>query len=386
MRVAMLVRRFDPAGGGTERDFAAAADCLSRAGHEVRIYAARGRATLWHGMPVRRLPVPLFARSLEVLGFGLLAPRFARRDGADLTISFGRTVDSDLIRCEGGAHAAYLEAARQWESAAASAARALSPYHAAQCRMEALGFRSPRLRRVLPISRMVGDDLERRFAIPHSKIEALYNGVDHERFAANSNPRLGEEIRRRFGIDRSSQVALFIGNGFGRKGLGQLIEAWAMPDNKAYLMVAGEDRAASFYQRMARRLRVERRVLFLGKRNDIADLLVATDIVALPSLFEAFGNVVLEGMAAGLPVLTSARCGAAEVLPVQLQPFVVQDPMNPAEIAQRLAALLAAPRELGAIARAAAEQFTWERYGARLVELIDGLTMRRSAPLTETSS
>jgi glycosyltransferase involved in cell wall biosynthesis len=81
---------------------------------------------------------------------------------------------------------------------------------------------------------------------------------------------------------------------------------------------------------------------------------------------------VLEGMAAGRPVLTSARCGAAEVLPPQLQPFVVQDPMNPAEIAQRLAALLAAPRELGAIARAAAEQFTWERYGARLVELIEG--------------
>lgn len=372
MRIAMLVRRFDPEGGGTERDFAAAADCLSRAGHDVRIYAARSRDTWWHGMRVRRLRLPLFSRSLEVLGFGLLVSRFARRDGAELTISFGRTVDSDLIRCEGGAHAAYLEAARQWESGAASAARALSPYHAAQCRIEALGFRSPRLRRVLAISRLVGDDLERRFAIPHSKIEALYNGVDHERFKSASNPRLGEEIRRRFKIDRSSRVVLFIGSGFGRKGLGQLIEALAMADSQVYLMVAGEDRAEGFYQKMARRLHVERRVLFLGKRSDIADLVAAADIVALPSLFEAFGNVVLEGMAAGRPVLTSARCGAAEVLPPQLQPFVVQDPMNPAEIAQRLAALLAAPRELGAIARAAAEQFTWERYGARLVELIEG--------------
>jgi UDP-glucose:(heptosyl)LPS alpha-1,3-glucosyltransferase len=298
MRIAMLVRRFDPEGGGTERDFAAAADCLSRAGHDVRIYAARSRDTWWHGMRVRRLRLPLFSRSLEVLGFGLLVPRFARRDGAELTISFGRTVDSDLIRCEGGAHAAYLEAARQWESGAASAARALSPYHAAQCRIEALGFRSPRLRRVLAISRLVGDDLERRFAIPHSKIEALYNGVDHERFKSASNPRLGEEIRRRFKIDRSSRVVLFIGSGFGRKGLGQLIEALAMADSQVYLMVAGEDRAEGFYQKMARRLHVERRVLFLGKRSDIADLVAAANIVALPSLFEAFGNVVLEGMAA----------------------------------------------------------------------------------------
>lgn len=386
MRIAMLVRRFDPEGGGTERDVAAAADCLSHASHDVRIYAARGGDPWWHGMRVRRLPLPLFARSLEVLGFGLFAARFARRDGAELTISFGRTVDSDFIRCEGGAHAAYLEAARQWESGAASTARALSPYHAAQCRMEARGFRSPRLKRVLAISRMVGDDLERRFTVPHSKIEALYNGVDHERFKHSSNPRLGEEIRRRFAIDGSSRVVLFVGNGFGRKGLGQLMEALAISAHQPYLMVAGEDRGSAFYQKIARRLRIETRVLFLGRRGDIADLLAAADVVALPSLFEAFGNVVLEGMAAGRPVLTSARCGAVEVLPAQFDPFVVRDPANPVEIAQCLDALLAAPRELGAIARSAAEQFTWERYGARLVELIGGLRLQRPAPVTDTGS
>jgi UDP-glucose:(heptosyl)LPS alpha-1,3-glucosyltransferase len=379
MRVAMLVRRFDPAGGGTERDFAAAADCLSRAGYEVRIYAARAGAAWWHGMPVRRLPVPLLPRSLEVLGFGLLADRFARRDGAAATISFGRTADSDLIRCEGGAHAAYLEAARQWDSAAASAARVLSPYHRAQSRMEARGFRAPRLRTVLAISRLVAEDLERRFALPRGKVQTLYNGVDHKRLNDATGSRLGEDVRRALGIDRASRVVLFIGNGFARKGLGKLIEAWPLGAKEAHLIVAGEDRAADKYRDMARRLRVERRVLFLGKLNDVASLLAAADAVALPSLFEAFGNVVLEGMAAGLPVLTSARCGAAEVLPAQLRPFVVQDPMDPGEIAECLDALLAAPRELGAIAREAASQFTWERYGDRLVERVKALADPGSA-------
>ncbi len=372
MRIAMLIRRFNPAGGGTERDFAAAADCLSQAGHDVRIYAARCTATTpWHGMAVRRLPFAGLTRSLEAIGFGLLAARFARRDGSGLTLSFGRSVDSDLIRCEGGAHAAYLAAARQWESRAASAARAMSPYHIAQCRIEAAGFRSPKLRMVLAISRLVGDDLERRFAIPRCKIHTLYNGVDHQRFKPAPDARLRAEVRRHLGIDPSSPLVLFVGSGYARKGAGQLIQAWPMLRGNPHLAVAGEDRAVGFYRRMARRLRVDDRVAFLGRRNDIAQLVAAADVVALPSLFEAFGNVVLEGMAAGKPVLTSARCGAAEVLPPPMQPYIVQDPMNPAEIAQRLQALLAAPAELGAILRAAAQPFTWQRYGARLVELIE---------------
>jgi UDP-glucose:(heptosyl)LPS alpha-1,3-glucosyltransferase len=373
MRVGMLVRRFDPAGGGTERDFAAAAQCLARAGYEVRIYAARAAAASWQKIAVRRLPVPLFPRSLEVLGFGLLADRFARREGAVITISFGRTVDSNLVRCEGGAHAAYLEAARQWEGSAASRVRALSPYHGAQCRMEARGFQSPRLKLVLAISRMVAQDLERRFALPRYKIETLYNGVEHQRFNAAPGAGLRDDTRRTLGVDLSSRVVLFIGNGFARKGLGKLLEAWPLCANQTHLLVAGEGRALEKYREMARRLRVERRVKFLGKRDDVAGLLAAADVLALPSLFEAFGNVVLEGMAAGLPVLTSVRCGAAEVLPPQLQPFLVHNPMDPGEIARRLDELMGAPRELGAIAREAAAKFTWQRYGDRLVECVKAL-------------
>jgi UDP-glucose:(heptosyl)LPS alpha-1,3-glucosyltransferase len=377
MRIAMLVRRFDPAGGGTERDFAAAARGLADGGHEVRIYAARTRVRAWRGMAVRALPVAWFPRSLEVAGFGLLAARFARRERAELTISFGRTIDSDLIRCEGGAHAAYLEAARQWESAAASAARAISPYHALQCRIEARAFSSRRLRMVLAISRLVADDLQARFAIASGKLMTLYNGIDRERFK-HLKPGAREAIRRRFGIDSSNPAVLFIGNGFARKGLGQLLQAWPISTKKAHLIVVGEDRASEQYQSIARRLRIDDRVLFLGRRNEIADLLAAADAVALTSLFEAFGNVVLEGMAAGVPVLTSARCGAAEVLPAQLREFVVQDPMNPAEIAQRLDSLLEAPREIGAIAQAAAAQFTWERYANRLLEVIQQTAISNS--------
>jgi UDP-glucose:(heptosyl)LPS alpha-1,3-glucosyltransferase len=208
----------------------------------------------------------------------------------------------------------------------------------------------------------------------------LYNGVDRGRFKPASDSAARDETRRQLGIDSSTPAVMFIGNGFARKGLKGLIEAWPMLDGNPWLIVAGHDRAPGFYQQLARRLGVERRILFLGRRNDAHRLLAASDALALPSLFEAFGNVVLEAMAAGVPVLASAQCGAAEVLPPQLQPFVVQDPMDPREVAARLDALLKAPRELGEIARTAAAQFTWERYASRLTQLIEGLVAPRSAP------
>ncbi|MGH7814392.1 MAG: glycosyltransferase, partial [Candidatus Binataceae bacterium] len=99
----------------------------------------------------------------------------------------------------------------------------------------------------------------------------------------------------------------------------------------------------------------------------------AADAVALPSLFEPFGNVAMEAMASGLPVLTSVTCGAAELIPSALRSYCVENPADPGEIAIRMTALLDAPASLGVAARAAAEQFTWERYANELCALIDSL-------------
>jgi len=370
MRIALIGRRFDPAGGGTERDLIVTARLLAAAGHEVTIYAAELRGAI-ADCAVRRIRAPGVGRTMRLLSFAARAAPAARRDDAGLVLSFARIVGADILRSGGSAHASYVAAARQWQSAGAAAAMRLSPYHHAQVCIERRGFSSAELKLAIAVSDRVRDDLIATFGLAPAKAVTLYNGADLARFRPASRAQIRAATRRELGLPDSAPVVAFVGNGFARKGLRFLIEAWPRVGAGAWLVVAGVDQALARYRRLADRLGVADRIRFIGAHGQIERLFAAADVCALPSLFEPFGNVVMEAMAAGLPVLCSRFCGAAEVIPAAMREFVVEDPTNIGELAARLEALLAARDDLGAIARAAAARFTWEDYGARLSRLLE---------------
>ncbi len=377
MRLALISRRFDPAGGGTERDLNVTAGILSRAGHQVTIYAAEVRAPSPAWM-VKRVATPPLGRAFRLLWFARSAGAIARRDGAEIVLSFARIIDADVLRSGGGAHSSYLRAARRWRSAAGAAAMRLAPYHRVQIAVEAAGFRNPRLRRAIAVSNLVRDDLNAAFKLAPGVAATIYNGVELDRFHPEPDSAARREIRRRLGVADCGFVALFVGNGFARKGLGYLIEAWPPANSNARLVVVGADRKTNDYRTLARRRGLERTVAFLGPRNDVEILMRSADALALPSLFEPFGNVAVEAMASGAPALVSGWCGAAEVMPPELRRFVVGNPLDSSELAAKLRGLIEQAPTLRAAARAAAEAYTWKRHGRELLALIEeAAAMRR---------
>ncbi|MGD0073745.1 MAG: glycosyltransferase family 4 protein [Candidatus Binataceae bacterium] len=370
MRIALLTRRFDPGGGGTERDLIITTDYLKRAGHSVTIYAAEARGC-HDERAVRIVPTPPIGRALRLWRFACLAPTIARRDGADLILSFARTIGADVMRSGGGAHTSYIRAARAWRGAIAASAMYLSPYHRVQMRIEQRGFQSPRLRLAIAVADVVRRDLIERFKLPPEKVVTLYNGVDLERFRPPADSETRREIRATLRVPDSAPIVMFVGNGFARKGLPFLIEAWPRLESRAWMLVVGNDRQLASYKRRARAMAVGERILFLGPRLDVAKLFHAADVLALPSLFEPFGNVVLEAMASGLKVITSAASGVSEILPDALRAFTIEDPADTREIARRLDSLIEAPTDLGGLARTAAESYSWDRYGEGLIRLLE---------------
>ena len=97
---------------------------------------------------------------------------------------------------------------------------------------------------------------------------------------------------------------LFVGSGFERKGLGPLIEAMARHrDRGARLVVAGKGERGP-YEARPRGSASPERMTWTGPRADVERLYAAADLVALPARYEPFGNVHLEALASGRPVLT----------------------------------------------------------------------------------
>jgi UDP-glucose:(heptosyl)LPS alpha-1,3-glucosyltransferase len=209
------------------------------------------------------------------------------------------------------------------------------------------------------ISAQGKSEIERLYGTPPERVTLVYNGIDLNRFSPDNRAWLGREARTRFGLPENAWVVVFVGSGFERKGLGPLIEAMArLGDKRAHLLIAGKGRAER-YRAAADELAIADRVIWAGPFADVERLYAAADAVALPSLYEPFGNVHLEALASGVPVLSSARAGGSELIDPGRNGWVVPT-VTPAAIVAGLEKLREGdPVRLSEAARASAEPFTY---------------------------
>jgi UDP-glucose:(heptosyl)LPS alpha-1,3-glucosyltransferase len=107
----------------------------------------------------------------------------------------------------------------------------------------------------------------------------------------------------------------------------------------AYLVVVGDDAQRARYEALDTE-RAKGKIIFVGRRDDVESFYGAADLLALPAVQEAFGNVVLEALAAGLPVVVSETVGASEILKGRPAEGIVAHPEDRKELAAKLVAML----------------------------------------------
>jgi UDP-glucose:(heptosyl)LPS alpha-1,3-glucosyltransferase len=353
VKIALICRPF-VFHGGVETATAGLMQELVRRGHAVDLLTMAGQAPV-EGVTVRLLPVLTQPSLARVLSFALATRRAGRARHYDVVQSHERSLAQDIYRAGEGTHRGYLEAMGR------SSTR--SPYHRAVLALERRIFALRAAREIVAISARGKAEIERLYGTPAAQVTVVYNGVDLGRFHPDNRERLGGATRAALGLAPDAWTVLFVGSGFERKGLGPLVEAMArLRDGRARLVVAGKGRIDR-YQLTAARLGIAERVIWTGPREDVDRLYAAADTVALPAHYEPFGNVHLEALASGVPVLSSVGAGGAELIRAGDNGWVARE-VTAAAIAEGLDALRDSdPRRLGPAARRTAEPFT---YGAQV--------------------
>jgi UDP-glucose:(heptosyl)LPS alpha-1,3-glucosyltransferase len=238
--------------------------------------------------------------------------------------------------------------------------------------LEKRQFSAPQLKKIIAVSAEVKRDILANYPVPEGKIVVLYNGVDGERFRLRRCDGTRRMIRERWQIPSDAPLVLFVGSGFRRKGLERLISAWKSPGlAHVYLLIVGSDARAARYKARVERI-YDDRIIFAGRQEEVENYYAAADVVALPALQEAFGNVVLESLASGVPVLVSRSVGAAEVLSGPLTAGIVDHSEDPNELAVKLIALLERARDprCAEEARKVACRYSWHNHFKNLESLL----------------
>ena len=375
MKLALVRQKYNPY-GGAERFVERALAALAAQGVATTLITRH-----WQGPATQHVlacnPFHI-GRLWRDRSFARCVQAVMARGEFDLVQSHERIPGCGIYRAGDGVHATWLELRARSRGPLARLATALHPWHRYTLAAEAAMFRDARLQAVICNSSMVRDDIARRFGVAADRLHVIYNGVDlesyHPRLAAAHRARLRGEL----GIAGTTPVFLFVGSGFERKGVPQLLRALALSSGKeSRLLVVGKDKQQGRMERLAASLGLAQRVRFLGGQPDVRPFYGAADAFVLPTLYDPFPNAALEALASGLPVITSETCGAAELIRAGGNGFVC-DVLDCAELAERLEALSApeAAARMREQARASVAGLSIDGMAARLIELYRRLLPR----------
>lgn len=232
----------------------------------------------------------------------------------DLVQSHERIPCCDLYRAGDGVHREWLKQRRRSMGILGKLGVALNPYHHYVMAAEKALFSSPQLKAVICNSRMVKDEIRSYFGIPENRLHVIYSGIDRSIFHPGLREEHRKETRARYDIPLDAPLFLFVGSGFERKGLRALLSSMSGLPEASHLLVVGKDKKEKAYRQLARNLGLGDRVHFTGGQKDTRPFYGTADAFVLPTLYDPFPNTVLEAFACGLPVITSSKSGAAELI------------------------------------------------------------------------
>ncbi|MCY2926218.1 MAG: glycosyltransferase family 4 protein [Planctomycetota bacterium] len=319
MKIALVIERMDPARGGRETSTGQIAAALAARGHEVTLLCQDAR---WEhaGVAVRALGRRGLLRTPRLRHFVQAVQHEAASGAYDVVHATLPIPGANVYQPRSGTMPAQAAAslrrrpwALRWLVRTAMSCRVHRRYLA---RLEAqLVRQTPCL--LLPVSEMVAREFAEYYGRTEG-VQVVMNAANVPAVDEQTWSHWRQKARYLMGAGPGSTVFLTVAKNFELKGVAELIRAFARwyhaarnPD--AYLVIVGQEHPEG-YQRHAGLRDVGSRVVFAGPTAEIERWYAACDACVLLSWYDPCSRVILEALRYGIPCLTTAYNGAAEVL------------------------------------------------------------------------
>lgn len=322
--------------GGLQRDCIGLARGLARRGHQVEIVAGAS-----HDSP----PDDISLTTIGAKGWSNHArnQNFARRLAAftsvrdyDIIVGLDPLPGLDVYFAGQPVYKAFAQSAY-------GPFYCLTPRYRMRVSLEAAVAAPASTTFILALTDSMIDEFITQYGTPRSRFALIKPTLDEvfRKERDRESDRLS--VKAECNIDHDTHICLFVGSRFHTKGLDRAMRAVhhfkVSTGNQCCLIVAGDDSGQS-YRRLARKLGIDGCVKFLGGRSDIARLMTASDVLLHPPRIEATGGVLIEAMAAGLPVLCSTACGYASHVTRPGAGIAIEEPFSQDDLNKALTNIL----------------------------------------------
>lgn len=333
MKFAFAIFRYFPFGGLQRSAISMAKEALAR-GHSVTFFCGSWEGERPAGIEVRELKQAVLFNTAGIRSFTEAFRHTFQRNEFDLLLGFNKMPGLDVYYCGDSCFAKKAFDERSWWYR-------LAPRSQCYLANEHAVFSCDVNTRILDVSVAERPEFARFYGTAAERFHLLPPGINRSHVL--SQHKKNTNIRTEFSIPIQAKIIACIGSGFKTKGLDRSINTLAelvhTQQVDVYLLVVGADKSANFYTQ-AKRLGIVERVIFTGGRADLAALYQAADLLLHPAYREVTGNVLLEAMLAGVPVVASNVCGYAPYVLDYGLGEIISAPYAIADIAQAVQRVL----------------------------------------------
>jgi UDP-glucose:(heptosyl)LPS alpha-1,3-glucosyltransferase len=335
LKLAMVLFRYFPWGGMQANFLRIARACIKR-GHQLHVYTLDWQGEQPEGVSVNIIQVAGRQNIVRYSHFNARIREIKNAGNYALVMGFNRMPDIDLYYAADPCFVERIRKTRPWYYP-------FTPRYRHFQGVEKRLFDPRSTTRILALSPLQIDEYTRNYATQLERFTLLPAGVQPEYRRQHDAPLLRDKFRSHYRIAESDWVLLMIGSGFERKGIDRGLRAVAsLPTELRALcqvFVAGKGKQKPVLK-LASRLGLAAQLRIVPGTDEIPLFLQGADLLMHPARSENTGNVIVESIAAGLPVLCSGTCGYATHVKEAQAGSVLNEPFVQAQINRVLADML----------------------------------------------